>query len=95
VVRRYDGHEDAPALVWRAPTRVMNPTVPQSLIDAELEEDPVKGSSEYLAEGRTDIESFVRREVVDAAIVPNRQELPPALFHYTAFADLAAPPPTL
>src|SRR5712671_4140076 len=55
----------------------MNPTVPQSLIDAELEEDPAKASSEYLAEFRTDIESFVSREAVEAATVPGRHELPP------------------
>src|SRR6266567_6067993 len=30
---RYHGRDDAPALVWHAPTKVMNPTVPQSIID--------------------------------------------------------------
>ena len=31
---RYFGH-DGPILVWNAPTRTMNPTVPQAFIDAE------------------------------------------------------------
>jgi hypothetical protein len=86
--RRYHGKEDAAPLIWHAPTRTMNPTVPQSLIVAELEDDPAKASSEYLAEFRTDIESFVRREVVEAAIVPDRYELPPmAGVSYIAFVD--------
>src|SRR5262245_37434518 len=31
--RRYYGREDAPTLVWKAPTLTMNKTVPQSVID--------------------------------------------------------------
>jgi hypothetical protein len=46
----------------------MNPTVPQSLIDTEYEKDPVSAASEYGAEFRTDIESFVSREGVEACV---------------------------
>jgi hypothetical protein len=74
--RQHHGHDDTPVLVWQAATRVMNPTVPQRLIDEELERDPAKASAEYLAQFRSDIESFVSREVVDAAVVPDRHELP-------------------
>jgi hypothetical protein len=74
--RQHHGHDDAPVLVWQAATRVMNPTVPQRLIDEELERDPAKASAEYLAQFRSDIESFISREVVDAAVAPGRHELP-------------------
>jgi hypothetical protein len=35
--KRYFGKDDPGTLVWRAATRVMNPTVPQEFIDAEFE----------------------------------------------------------
>src|SRR5262249_23678161 len=53
------GKEDDPVLVWRAPTRMMNPTVPQSVIDAAMARDSSSARSEYYAEFRTDIETFV------------------------------------
>jgi hypothetical protein len=75
-------------LVWRAPTRVMNPTVPQSVIDEATEADPASAAAEYGAEFRTDVETFIAREVVDAAVVPGRHELPPvAGVPYVAFVD--------
>jgi hypothetical protein len=44
--------------------------------------------AEYGAEFRTDVEAFVSREVVEAAIVPGRFELPPTSgTRYTAFVD--------
>jgi len=75
-------------LVWQASTRTMNPTVPQSIIDAALEEDEAAARAEYLAEFRRDVESFVAREVVEAATVPGRREVPPqAGVQYHAFCD--------
>jgi hypothetical protein len=74
--KNWFGDDEAPALVWRAATRTMNPTVPQRLIDKALEEDPARAGAEYLAEFRSDIETFVSREVVEAAVVPGRHELP-------------------
>ena len=68
--RRWHGKDDAPALVWRAPTRRMNPGVRQHVIDEAMERDPAAASAEYLAEWRSDVESFVAQEVVDAAIMP-------------------------
>ena len=59
--RRYFAQNEAPALIWRAPTRTMNPTFPQATIDAALERDPASAASEYLAEFRTDVQAFVAR----------------------------------
>jgi hypothetical protein len=86
--RRHHGREDSPVLSWQAPTRVMNPTVPQSFIDDQIERDPAGAAAEYLAEFRSDIETFVSREVVDSAVVPGRHELPKQTnVTYHAFVD--------
>ena len=75
--RRYYGQDDAPVLVWKAATRVMNPTVPQSFIDEQMERDPESAAAEYMAEFRSDLADYVPREIVDAAVVLGRLELPP------------------
>jgi hypothetical protein len=67
---------DGDVLVWKAPTRVMNSTVPQSVIDAAMEADPLSAASEYLAQWRMDVEAWASRDVVEAAVVPGRHELP-------------------
>jgi len=86
--RRNFGRDDAPALVWKAPTRTMNPTVPQSVIDDAMERDPASAAAEYGAEFRADVEGFVGRDVVDAAVSPGRRELPPFSENlYSAFVD--------
>lgn len=86
--RKHYAKEENPVLLWRAATRRMNPTVPQSAIDAAFEADPANAAAEYGAEFRSDVESFVSREVVDAAIVLGRHELPPvAGVTYFGFVD--------
>jgi len=86
--RRHYGKDDAPALVWQAQTRTMNPTVPAAVIDEAIERDPASAAAEYLAQFRTDIEGFVTREIVEAAVAPGVFELPPlASLRYFAFVD--------
>jgi hypothetical protein len=71
-----------------ADTRTMNPTVPQSVMDKAMEADPASAAAEYGAQSRTDVETYIAREVVDAAIVPGRFELPPLIgANYIAFVD--------
>jgi hypothetical protein len=80
--------KSSPVLVWKADTRTMNPTVPQSVIDEAYEADPAHAAAEYGAEFRTDVETYVAREVVDAAVVMGRHELPPVRgIRYFAFTD--------
>jgi hypothetical protein len=62
-------------LVWRAPTRSMNATISQDFIEAEIEADPSRAAAEYLAEFRSDIDTYISREVVEAAVVSSRFEL--------------------
>jgi hypothetical protein len=84
----YYGDDDADVLIWKASTRDMNPSVPQSFIDRAYEKDPADASAEYGAEFRSDVESFVSREAVEACIIQGRRELPPAQgIEYSAFVD--------
>jgi hypothetical protein len=74
---RYHGRDDAPVLVWRAPTVAMNPTVSESDIAAEYEKDPASAAAEYGAQFRTDVESFIGIEAVRACIAPGVRERAP------------------
>lgn len=77
-------------LVWQAPSRTMNPTLPQAVVDAALREDYAAAKSEYLAEFRDDVAAYVDRTVVEAATDDDTPErLPRPHTTYTAFADLS------
>src|SRR3974390_2828050 len=66
----------------------MNSTVPQSVIDTATESDPASAAAEYGAQFRTDVESYISRDVVEAAVIQGRHELP-RIEHtrYFAFVD--------
>jgi hypothetical protein len=86
--KKHYGRDDSSVLVWQADTRTMNPSVPQSVVDAAYEADPADAAAEYGAQFRSDIEAFVTREAAEACIVDGRFELPPmASVHYSAFVD--------
>lgn len=80
--------QDGDPIVWKAPTTAMNPTISEAFVTAELEKDEAAARAEYLAEFRTDIESFLSREVVEACIEPHCHGRPPLPdIEYTAFVD--------
>jgi hypothetical protein len=86
--RRWHGKDDARNLVWQAPTRVMNPTVPQDFIDAEFERDAASANAEYGAEFRSDIAEFVSLAALEACTADGVFELPPTSgASYVAFVD--------
>jgi hypothetical protein len=86
--RRHYAKDGDPILVWQADTRTMNPTVKQSVIDEATERDPASTAAEYMAQFRTDIESFVNREAVEACIsLGVRERAPLAGIDYSAFVD--------
>ena len=74
--RRHYGQDGDEVLVWQADTRSMNAVVPQSYIDRHVAEDPARAAAEYGAQFRVDIETYISREVIDAAVVVGRRELP-------------------
>jgi hypothetical protein len=86
--RKHFGKDGDPILVWQAATRTMNPTVPQSFIDAAVERDPASASAEFGAQFRSDIEQLLTREAVEACVSVGTFERPrqPKL-RYVAFVD--------
>jgi hypothetical protein len=89
--RRHYGPDGDPAvLVWQAPTRAMNPLVPERVIAEAYEADAPVAAAEYGAEFRRDLEAFVSREVVEAVTIAGREELPPVDgIDYVGFLDAA------
>jgi hypothetical protein len=86
--RRHYAKDGDPVLVWRAPTRAMNPAVSQQVIDQAAERDPASAAAEWLAEFRSDIESFINREAVEACIsLGVRERAPMQSVRYYAFID--------
>jgi hypothetical protein len=86
--RKHFGKDESSTLVWQAPTKTMNPKAPQSLIDEMYESDPARAAAEYGAQFRTDVESFISREAVDAVVVDGVLERPPVFgLDYLACVD--------
>jgi hypothetical protein len=75
--RKHYSKDGDPVLVWQSDTRSMNPSVPQTIIDAALEEDPARAGAEWLAQFRTDVESFVSREAVLSCVSLDVRERAP------------------
>jgi hypothetical protein len=86
--REHYGKGSDDVLVIRAPSLLLNPTLDQGIIAAALEEDPQAAEAEWNAVWRSDIESYVSPEAVDAVVVRGRYELPPVSgMAYSAFVD--------
>lgn len=66
--RDHYGQNDDDVLVIRAPSRVLNPLLPQRIIDDALARDPAAARSEWLAEWRDDIGAFISRDLIEAAV---------------------------
>jgi hypothetical protein len=77
-------------LVAQAASQTMNPNVDMDWIADQFAEDPVAAEAEYNAQFRSDVQSFVDREIIDACVIPGRFELPFVKgVKYEAFCDLA------
>jgi hypothetical protein len=86
--QKHYGKDGDPVLVWQAATQDMNPCVDASQIETAYAADPAVAAAEYGGQFRQDIEGYVSREAVAAAVVPGRQVLPPVEgVRYHAFCD--------
>lgn len=87
--RDHFGKDDDTVLVVRGATAQFNPTIDAQVIDAARKSDPAAAMSEWDAEFRTDLTSFLDDATVDAAIDYSRPlELRPRQnVQYFAFAD--------
>jgi hypothetical protein len=90
VYRRYFGSHDQHTLVAQAPSKTMNPSLPQRVIDQAYDRDPEAAKAEYGAQFRSDLEAFIARELVEGVTRTAPLELPYNSRHrYFAFADPA------
>jgi hypothetical protein len=86
--RRHFGKDGDPILVWHADTRTMNPTVSQRVIDEATERDPAWAAAEYGAQFRSDVQSLLSREAVEACVsLGVRERAPLSGLRYSAFVD--------
>jgi len=85
--RHYGAGGDPLILVAHAPSRTLNPSLPQRVVDRALEKDRTRATAEYLAEFRTDVEGFVALEVVESCVGGYREMLPAAGVTYGGFVD--------
>ena len=82
------GNDNAKTLVWEAPSRLMNSTLSQEIVDEALLEDRAAALSEYMNEWRSDIGVWLPPEVIEAVVHAGRKELlPRKRFAYHGFAD--------
>jgi hypothetical protein len=90
---KYHLHAPKDVVFVKAPTLELNPSFDASAIEKAMEDDPAGARAEYLAEFRTDVESFVSIESVRSCVIPGRTELAPAgmvdrkMTTYHAFTD--------
>ena len=88
--KRHYRKADAPSLVVQAPSRRLNPRLPQAVVDEAMAEDEPAARAEYLAQWRDDVASYVSRDVLEALVTPGITERPPHPAHrYRAFVDVS------
>jgi hypothetical protein len=88
--RDYFGVTGDEILVVQGATKLFNPTISDDVIAAQMRDDPTSASSEWGAEFRSDISTFLDDALIDAAIEYGRPlEFPPREYpaFYQAFTD--------
>jgi hypothetical protein len=82
------GKNDDDVLVIRAPSRALNSTLPQKVVDDDMARDPARARSEWLAEWRDDIAAYLPRSLIESAVDDGVLVRPPVPgIRYVAFAD--------
>ena len=86
--KHYGPNGDPRILVAQAPSRVLNPRLPQTVVDRALERDRDSARAEYLAQFRADIESYIAVEIVEKCVDLEVYERPPLRgVRYVGFVD--------
>lgn len=84
------GNEVGKTLVVNCPSRTLNPTLPQSIVDEAMEDDLQAALAEFGGQFRDDVCEFLPRALIENLVVPDRTELLPMNRpRYVAFADLS------
>jgi hypothetical protein len=86
--RDHYGKPDDDVLVIRAPSQVLNPTLPDRVVKDAMDRDPALAKAEFMAEWRDDLATWLDRELIEASVdfgVAVRPPIPGV--DYRAFAD--------
>ena len=88
--QKYHDQPDGDVLLVQASTQELNPTFDARAIAKAYEEDPASAAAEFGGLFRTDVESFISRDAVDAVVIVGRieQARKPGI-SYEGFADFA------
>jgi hypothetical protein len=88
--KHYGQDSSQDILVWQAPSRKMNSTLPKSVVARAKREDLAAALSEYEAQWRDDVSAFCPLELVEQCVVKHRFEnVPEPHVKYFAFVDLS------
>ena len=82
------GNDDADDLCWYAPSDLINPKLPQGVIERAIIEDAAKAGAEFLGKWREDLSEFIPLDALDGCTdwgIIERPPEPGAI--YSAFAD--------
>ena len=86
--KQHHGKDGDPLiLVAQGESRIFNPSLPQSIVDRALERDRAAATADYLAQFRTDLETFVPFEIVQSCIGDYHEMAPISGQMYHAFVD--------
>jgi hypothetical protein len=85
--KHYGPDGDPLILVAQGASRDFNPSLPQSVVDRALERDRASATAEFLAQFRTDIETFVAYEIVQSCVGDHVEAAPLGSQRYSAFVD--------
>jgi hypothetical protein len=85
--RKYYG-QAGKTFVWKSESSKMNSTLDASIIKDALKDDPAAARSEWLAEWREDVQTFLSQDAVEGVVIPGRGDLPKIDgVSYSAFLD--------
>jgi hypothetical protein len=86
--QKFKDHYGKPGdvLVVKAPSKLLNPMLDQSIIDQALIEDPEAAKSEWLGEFRNDLAAYIDPEIIEAAVDRDVASRPPRKCVVQAFA---------
>ena len=90
--RKLHGNDDSDDICWFAPSSVMNPKLPQSVIDKAMEEDSSRARAEFLNTWREDVSDFIPVDVIENSTdfgSYERAPEPSSAVKYFAYCDAA------
>ena len=89
--RHYGQNGDPRILLAQGASRDFNESLPQSVVDRQMERDPASAAAEYLGQWRDDVETYVSRDVIEAAVDRGLVVRPPRpSLKYVGYVDAAS-----